>query len=46
VAQKLAGVTLIEAVKDAYAAMPTGAVARRTVLVPEAMQTPMMAEDI
>ena len=45
VAQKLAGVTLIEAVKDAYAAMPTGAVARRTVLVPEAMQAPRIAEE-
>jgi SAM-dependent methyltransferase len=45
VAQKLSGVTLIEAVKDAYAGMPTGAVARRTVLVPEAMQAPMIAEE-
>jgi hypothetical protein len=26
--------------------MPTAAVARRTVLVPEALQTPMIAEDI
>jgi len=45
VAQKLAGVTLIEAIKDAYAAMPTGAVARRTVLVPGAMQAPRIAEE-
>jgi SAM-dependent methyltransferase len=45
VAQNLAGVTLIEAVKDAYAAMPTGAVARRTVLVPKAMQAPRIAEE-
>lgn len=45
VAEKLAGVTLIEAIKDAYAAMPTGAVQRRTVIVPEAMQAPRIAEE-
>jgi SAM-dependent methyltransferase len=36
IAPNLAGVTLTEAIKDAYAALPTGAVARRTVLVPDA----------
>jgi SAM-dependent methyltransferase len=45
VAPKLAGVTLIEAVKDAYAAMPAGEVARRTVLVPEAVSAPRIAEE-
>lgn len=35
-ARRLAGVTLIEAEKDAYAALPLGAPARRMVLVPEA----------
>ncbi len=35
VARNLAGVTLTEAVKDAYAALPTGAVVRRQVIAPE-----------
>jgi SAM-dependent methyltransferase len=34
-ARDLAGVILMEAVKDAYAALPTGAVARRMVIMPE-----------
>jgi SAM-dependent methyltransferase len=36
VAPNLAGVTLTEAIKDAYAALPSGAVLRRMVLVPDA----------
>lgn len=36
VARNFAGVTLTEAVKDAYAALPATAVTRRMVLVPEA----------
>jgi len=35
VAANLAGVTLTEAVKDAYAALPLGAVTRRQVIAPE-----------
>ena len=38
-APDLCGVTLTEAVKDAYAALPLGAVARRQVIVPEAIST-------
>ena len=34
-ARDLAGVILVEAVKDAYAALPAGAVARRHVLMPD-----------
>jgi SAM-dependent methyltransferase len=37
VATNLAGVTMTEAVKDAYAALPVGAVVRRTVVLPEAV---------
>jgi SAM-dependent methyltransferase len=37
VATNLAGVTLTEAAKDAYAALPVGAVVRRTVVLPEAV---------
>jgi hypothetical protein len=39
----LAGVILIEAVKDAYAALPTGAVSRRHVLMPESMPADLAA---
>jgi len=37
VAPNLAGVTLIEAIKDVYAALPSGAAAHRQVLLPEAV---------
>lgn len=39
IAPRLAGVTLIEAVKDAYAGLTSNAAARRSVLLPEAVLT-------
>jgi SAM-dependent methyltransferase len=42
-ARDLAGVILVEAVKDAYAALPTAAVARRHVLMPESVPADLAA---